>query len=183
MLLRNFWRWLCSPAAGLSNPALKRTVAGAVLTAAVCTRLLCKLELACRGQVLHLCPCQAGWALGAAPFLKTDLFRALMLPLLCLSPVLECQLQLLGAGLMRKVLAQLVASMRKLGSTVVAADLHGIILSTGKRNLTAAVGWVPMSLVQCLPMCSFRACIFQQRIWQYVTVCETQPHVLQAMPR
>ena len=35
VLLRNFWRWLCSPAAGLSNPALKRTVAGAVPTAAV----------------------------------------------------------------------------------------------------------------------------------------------------
>lgn len=39
VLLRNFWRWLCSPAAGLSNPALKRTVAGALPTAAVQLRL------------------------------------------------------------------------------------------------------------------------------------------------
>ncbi|KAK9824549.1 hypothetical protein WJX72_011249 [[Myrmecia] bisecta] len=71
-LLRNLWRWLCSPAAGLSSPALQRTV----------------------------------------------------------------------VGLMRKVLAQLVADMRKLGAVVVAADTSSIILATGKRNLTAAVGYV-----------------------------------------
>jgi len=43
---------------------------------------------------------------------------------------------------MRKVLARLVAEMRKLGATIVAADMTSIILATGKRNLTAAVGWV-----------------------------------------
>lgn len=41
---------------------------------------------------------------------------------------------------MRKVLAHLVAEMRKLGETIVAADMTSIILATGKRNLTAAVG-------------------------------------------
>lgn len=42
---------------------------------------------------------------------------------------------------MRKVLAHLVAEMRKLGATIVAADMTSIILATGKRNLTAAIGW------------------------------------------
>ena len=41
---------------------------------------------------------------------------------------------------MRKALAHLVAEMRKLGATIVAADMTSIILATGKRNLTAAVG-------------------------------------------
>ena len=45
---------------------------------------------------------------------------------------------------MRKVLAHLVAEMRKLGATIVAADMTSIILATGKRNLTAAVGWEPL---------------------------------------
>ena len=44
--------------------------------------------------------------------------------------------------LKRKTLAQLVADMRRLGATVVAADASSVILSTGKRNLTAAIGWV-----------------------------------------
>ena len=69
-LLRNLWRWLCSPHAVLTSPALRQSV----------------------------------------------------------------------ASLMRKVLAHLVAEMRKLGATVVAADMTSIILATGKRNLTAAVG-------------------------------------------
>lgn len=71
-LLRNLWRWLCSPNAVLTSPALRQSV----------------------------------------------------------------------AGLMRKVLAHLVAEMRKLGATIVAADMTSIILATGKRNLTAAVGYV-----------------------------------------
>lgn len=69
-LLRNLWRWLCSPSAVLTSPALRQSV----------------------------------------------------------------------ASLMRKVLAHLVADMRKLGATIVAADMTSIILATGKRNLTAAVG-------------------------------------------
>lgn len=44
--------------------------------------------------------------------------------------------------LMRKTLAQLVADLRRLGATVVAADVSSLILATGKRNLTAAVGCV-----------------------------------------
>ena len=43
-------------------------------------------------------------------------------------------------GLMRKMLLQLVAEIRKLGATVVAADFSTIIIATGKHNLTAAVG-------------------------------------------
>ena len=43
---------------------------------------------------------------------------------------------------MRKTLAQLVADLRRLGATVVAADASSLILATGKRNLTAAVGCV-----------------------------------------
>ncbi|DBA81285.1 TPA: hypothetical protein ACH3X2_006902 [Trebouxia sp. C0005] len=71
-LLRNLWRWLCSPSAVLASPAIRQSV----------------------------------------------------------------------ASLMRKVLAHLVAEMRKLGATIVAADMTSIILATGKRNLTAAVGYV-----------------------------------------
>ena len=70
-LLRNLWRWLCSPKAALTSPALRQSV----------------------------------------------------------------------SSLMRKVLAHLVAEMRKLGATIVAADMTSIILATGKRNLTAAIGW------------------------------------------
>lgn len=47
--------------------------------------------------------------------------------------------------LMRKTLAQLVADLRRLGATVVAADASSVILATGKRNLTAAVGCVCVS--------------------------------------
>ncbi|KAK9798895.1 hypothetical protein WJX73_003389 [Symbiochloris irregularis] len=43
--------------------------------------------------------------------------------------------------LQRKTLAQLVAEMRRLGATVVAADTTSVILATGKRNLTAAIGY------------------------------------------
>ena len=42
--------------------------------------------------------------------------------------------------LQRKTLAQLVAEMRRLGAQVVAADATSVILATGKRNLTAAMG-------------------------------------------
>ena len=70
-LLKNLWRWLCSPATALACPALHRAV----------------------------------------------------------------------ASLMRKCLAQLVADLRRLGATVVAADATSVILATGKRNLSAAVGW------------------------------------------
>ena len=45
--------------------------------------------------------------------------------------------------LMRKMLLQLVAEIRKLGATVVAADFSSIIIATGKHNLTAAVGCAP----------------------------------------
>lgn len=43
-------------------------------------------------------------------------------------------------GLMQKLLLQLIAELHKLGGTVVHADCSSLILSTGKRNLTAAVG-------------------------------------------
>ena len=42
--------------------------------------------------------------------------------------------------LQRKVLAQLVADMRRLGARVIAADASSILLATGKRNITAAIG-------------------------------------------
>ena len=41
---------------------------------------------------------------------------------------------------MRKMLAQLVASFKKLGARVVAADVGSVTIATGKRNLIAAVG-------------------------------------------
>ena len=42
--------------------------------------------------------------------------------------------------LMRKLLLQLVAELQRLGASVVYADCSALILSTGKRNLAAAVG-------------------------------------------
>lgn len=114
-------------------------------------------------------PCQAGWGCPFSGDCSVQESSA-STSCACLSSV--TQMQLLGTGLMRKVLAQLVASMRKLGSTVVSADLHSIILSTGKRNLTAAVGWVPTSHALCLPVCSVSACVLQQSIY-YVTFCGT----------
>ncbi|EFN52544.1 hypothetical protein CHLNCDRAFT_26745 [Chlorella variabilis] len=44
-------------------------------------------------------------------------------------------------GLMQKLLLQLIAELQKLGATVVHADCSTLILCTGKRNLTAAVGY------------------------------------------
>ena len=41
---------------------------------------------------------------------------------------------------MRKLLLQLVGELRKLGATVIHADFTTVVLSTGKRNLTAALG-------------------------------------------
>lgn len=43
-------------------------------------------------------------------------------------------------GLMQKLLLQLIAELQRLGAVVVHADGGSLILSTGKRNLTAAVG-------------------------------------------
>ena len=72
-----------------------------------------------------------------ADALLRNLWRWLCSPSAALtSPALR---QSVG-GLMRKALAHLVAEMRKLGATIVAADMTSIILATGKRNLTAAVG-------------------------------------------
>lgn len=55
---------------------------------------------------------------------------------------------------MRKVLAHLVAEMRKLGATVVAADMTSIILATGKRNLTAAVGYADVYILFTASLCN-----------------------------
>ncbi len=41
---------------------------------------------------------------------------------------------------MHKMLLQMVAEMRRLGATVVAADFSSVILATGKHSLSAAVG-------------------------------------------
>ena len=41
---------------------------------------------------------------------------------------------------MQKLLLQLIAELQRLGATVVHADCASLILSTGKRNLAAAVG-------------------------------------------
>lgn len=45
-------------------------------------------------------------------------------------------------GLMHKLLLQLVAELQRLGATVVHADPNTLILCTGKRNMTAALGYV-----------------------------------------
>lgn len=45
-------------------------------------------------------------------------------------------------GLMQKLLLQLVAELQRLGATVVHADCGSIILATGKRSPSAAVGCV-----------------------------------------
>ncbi len=69
--------------------------------------------------------------------LLTNLWRWLCSPASALaSPALHQAV----AGLMRKCLAQLVADMRRLGATVVAADTASVILATGKHTLSAAVG-------------------------------------------
>ncbi len=41
---------------------------------------------------------------------------------------------------MRKLQLQLIAELQKLGATVVFADYTSIILATGKRDLTSALG-------------------------------------------
>ena len=41
---------------------------------------------------------------------------------------------------MRKMLLQLVAEMRRLGATIVAADFSSVILATGKHSLPMAIG-------------------------------------------
>ena len=38
------------------------------------------------------------------------------------------------------MLLQLVAEMRRLGATIVAADFSSVILATGKHSLAAAIG-------------------------------------------
>ena len=61
-------------------------------------------------------------------------------PSLSPSPSPASPLPQLVQGLMQKLLLQLIAELQKLGATVVHADCSSIILSTGKRNMTAAVG-------------------------------------------
>ena len=56
---------------------------------------------------------------------------------MCASPQSAVQ------GLMRKMLLQLVAEMRRLGATIVAADFSTVVLATGKHSLAAAVGCAP----------------------------------------
>ena len=72
-------------------------------------------------------------------------------------------------GLMRKMLLQLVAEMRKLGAIVVAADFSSVIIATGKHNLTAAVGCASHTAQHCdTTLCSSllpaRYCRNSQRI-------------------
>ena len=52
-------------------------------------------------------------------------------------------LHLAVAGLQRKMLAQLVAELIRLGATVIAADASSLILGTGKADVPSAVGQVP----------------------------------------
>jgi hypothetical protein len=73
------------------------------------------------------------------------------------SPALHRQL----LGLMQKLFLQLLAELRKLGATVVAASFHSITLCTGKRDLGAAVGYVKCAAwpAGCLPAwCPARCC-------------------------
>lgn len=44
------------------------------------------------------------------------------------------------ASLMAKMFVQLIAEMKRLGASIVSANAHSIIICTGKRNVTAAVG-------------------------------------------
>lgn len=52
------------------------------------------------------------------------------------SPLLQQSI----SGLMLKVLAQLVGAIKRLGASVVAADVTSVIIATGKHNLYAAAG-------------------------------------------
>ncbi|KAF5838378.1 hypothetical protein DUNSADRAFT_2987 [Dunaliella salina] len=52
-------------------------------------------------------------------------------------PALQTALQ----TLMAKLFAQLVSEMRRLGAVIVAANFNTVIICTGKRNATAAVGY------------------------------------------
>lgn len=45
-------------------------------------------------------------------------------------------------GLQHKLFLQLCAEMRRLGATIVSANLNTITLATGKTSHRAAVGWV-----------------------------------------
>ena len=55
-------------------------------------------------------------------------------------------LHLAVAALQRKMLAQLVAELTRLGATVIAANASSLILGTGKPDTPSAVGQAPTEL-------------------------------------
>ena len=101
---------------------------------------LTKLSYQCQVQT------QMSWVCMACSFadeLLRNLWRWLGSPDSALqSPALRQAVR----GLMKKMLAQLVATLKKLGARVIAADASSVTLATGKRNLTAAVGCVSLHL-------------------------------------
>lgn len=52
-------------------------------------------------------------------------------------PALKATVQ----GLMRKLLPQLVAELKRLGTTVVYADTSTLVLATGRHSMSAALGY------------------------------------------
>ncbi len=111
---------------------------------------LTKLSYQCQVQT------QMSWVCMACSFadeLLRNLWRWLGSPDSALqSPALRQAVR----GLMKKMLAQLVATLKKLGARVIAADASSVTLATGKRNLTAAVGCVSLHLYMSLMFCSFK---------------------------
>ena len=77
-------------------------------------------------------------------------------------------LHLAVAALQRKMLAQLVAELTRLGATVVAANASSLILGTGKHDTASAVGQAThlSLLLPCLYCCDRLNCKEDKARWR-----------------
>ncbi|GAB4815178.1 hypothetical protein N2152v2_002224 [Parachlorella kessleri] len=99
-------------------------------------------------------------------------------------------LKLAVKGAMHKLMLQLITELRRLGAVVVYADHSSLILSTGKRNLTAAVGYIDYILetvakrelfqwLSLTPIKFWHALLFRDR-YNYLGLLASVPHELVA---
>lgn len=149
VLLQSLYRWVSHPGGALHDPGLQRTLHGLMgkLFAQVWAGILICLLLPVTWTGAWI------WA-GHMGALKRSWRRTFckvapegphhMTP----TPSLHCQRTRSSRPMTPKQLLaqpnnlQLVAEMRKLGATIVAANFNTIILCTGKRNVAAAAGCV-----------------------------------------
>lgn len=130
-LLRNLYRWISSPASRLHDPSLKQ-VRLPGRAAMRLGRAPGSSEPTGAGHLLvQVQLCNAARSVLAARLTQNTV---------PLSSSPGRAVMQMVQGLMQKLLLQLIAELQKLGATVVHADCSTLILCTGKRNLTAAVG-------------------------------------------